>query len=351
MLGELMKQQNVKEYKFNSDVIKKKNENVSFFQIMRACNVTYGNILRIKRKKLIIIFVPGIMASRLVATSHKMIWDPDSIKVMREFFGLKPEDRQELLLTDPPLSIPKKSHVYLPNTLKKYPYALDRGWHTISWKYYGTLIENLDKWTTQIKSFIDMKIYAFGYNWLQSNEISGNELNEMLNDLVAQEKRRSEDVKVLLISHSIGGLVVRECINKMDDMGLISGLIWKIGKYLIISGCDARLIPAQNEQEIGEIRRSISEMEEYNYMCYRYDNIDRFPYIYSTISQNDTFHYLQDNCPICLDEHKILYNLCQFDKYKTHKSPDNIFFSHDDIKKIKFLIKNRCFDWSNIKTV
>lgn len=338
-----MEQQNIKEYKFNPNVIKKANNNTSFSQIMSAYNVDYGNVLRIKRKKLIIVFVPGIMASRLVDNSTgDMIWDPDSFGVMKTFFNCIPKKRQDLLLPDSPLSIPKKNTTYLTRRLKKYPYVLERGWHTISWTYYGALIESLDKWSTQIKTFIDMKIYVFGYNWLQSNEISENELNVMLTDLVAQEKRRSEDIKVLLISHSIGGLVVRECI-KIDDMGLISGLIWKIGKYLIISGCDARLIPAQNEQEIGEIRRSISEMEEYSYMCYSSDNIDRFSYIYSQIFQNNTFTYLQADWPIYLDEQKILYDLCAIGKYKTCKMENNMFFSHDDIKKIKYVIKNICF--------
>ena len=174
----------------------------------------------------------------------------------------------------------------------------------------------------------------------------GGELNVMLTDLAAHVKESSEDVKILLISHSMGGLVVRECINEMDDTSLISGLIWKIGKHLIISGCDTGLLPAQNEHEIGDIRSSIAEMEEYNYMCYRHDN-NSFPYIYSAIFQNDTFPYLQADCPICFDEQKILYDLCAIGKYKTCEMGNNMFFSHDDIKKIKYVIKNMCFNWSN----
>lgn len=111
-----MEQQNIKEYKFNPNVIKKANNNTSFSQIMSACNVDYGNVLRIKRKKLIIVFVPGIMASRLVDNSTgDIIWDPDSFGVMKTFFNCIPKKRQDLLLPDSPLSIPKKKY-YLSNS-------------------------------------------------------------------------------------------------------------------------------------------------------------------------------------------------------------------------------------------
>lgn len=147
-----------------------------------------------KRKKFIVIFVPGTMASRLAAPSGNMVWDIDSNDIMKIFFNRKPENRQDLLLTDPPLSIPEKYPDYLRDAFKKYPYALDRGWHTISWKYYGALLESLDSWTAPARYFIDVQIYAFGYNWLQSSEISGGELNVMLTNLVTHAKESSEDV-------------------------------------------------------------------------------------------------------------------------------------------------------------
>ena len=44
------------------------------------------------------------------------------------------------------------------------------------------------------------------------------------------------------------------------------------------------------------------------------------------------FHICEADCPICLDEQKILYDLCAIGKYKTCEMENNMFFSHDDIK-------------------
>ena len=79
--------------------------------IASQCEAGRGHVLHIKRKRLAIVFVPGIMASRLENGSGKMVWDPDSLTSMLKFLFAGPARRQHLLLPDPPLSEIGRAHV------------------------------------------------------------------------------------------------------------------------------------------------------------------------------------------------------------------------------------------------
>ena len=117
--------------------------------IASQCEAGRGHVLHIKRKRLAIVFVPGIMASRLENGSGKMVWDPDSLTSMLKFLFAGPARRQNLLFPDPPLSVPprtdKADRGKVPTD---FPHAMERGWHTVSWQYYGDLLESLEEWAT-----------------------------------------------------------------------------------------------------------------------------------------------------------------------------------------------------------
>ena len=97
--------------------------------------------------------------------------DPDSLGVMRGFWGAGPEKRQALLLKKS-LSVPPQNNALRGDVPTRFPHAIERGWHTVTWKYYGKLLESLEDWASPLKAFIDMKVCAFGYNWMQSNRTS-----------------------------------------------------------------------------------------------------------------------------------------------------------------------------------
>ena len=184
-----------------------------------ASEACRGHVLKAKRKKLAIIFVPGIMASRLTNFEGDMVWDPDSAWTMLPFLFAGPETRQKLLLTDPPLSPPPKNkRARQGNVPKRFPHAIARGWHTVSWTYYGALLQSLEEWATPLKAFIEMEVHAFGYDWLQSNWTSGRELCGFIDNL-------EEDVKVILVSHSMGGLVCRACLKQLQNKDKVLGVI------------------------------------------------------------------------------------------------------------------------------
>jgi pimeloyl-ACP methyl ester carboxylesterase len=74
-------------------------------------------------------------------------------------------------------------------------------------------------------------VHAFGYNWLQSNGDSAKLLAKRINDLIAQYKQHSRCEKVIIVTHSMGGLVGRALAHpaygNMQDkiLGIVHGVM------------------------------------------------------------------------------------------------------------------------------
>lgn len=215
-----MTQSNVREHDIDPQTLLTALEHAdSPTPILSGCEAGRAHVLRVKRRKLALVFVPGIMASRLMRDEN-LIWDPDdNIFMLRTFLNVGPAGRQNLLKPGgrhPPLSGDEEQRGKVP---KSFPHALERGWHTVSWTYYGNLLQGLEEWDTPLKALADMPVYAFGYDWMGSNAVSGKGLRDFINNLDAE--------KVILISHSMGGLVTRACVNlprgKTRVLGVIHG--------------------------------------------------------------------------------------------------------------------------------
>jgi pimeloyl-ACP methyl ester carboxylesterase len=75
-------------------------------------------------------------------------------------------------------------------------------------------------------------VYAFGYNWLQSNEFSAAKLRARIETIIADWKGvKKECDSVLLVTHSMGGLVSRACAKQIPDRvkGIIHGVMPALG--------------------------------------------------------------------------------------------------------------------------
>jgi pimeloyl-ACP methyl ester carboxylesterase len=75
-------------------------------------------------------------------------------------------------------------------------------------------------------------VYACGYNWLDSNELSAKRLEEKISAAIAfWSKAGSKCEKVILITHSMGGLVARACARRIPDKikGIVHGVMPALG--------------------------------------------------------------------------------------------------------------------------
>lgn len=86
-----------------------------------------------------------------------------------------------------------------------------------------------------------MPVYACGYNWLDSNSNSARLLRDRIRHVIAEESRRAPCEQVLLITHSMGGLVARRCASLpgMQDAiaGIVHGVMPAVGAAVAYRRC------------------------------------------------------------------------------------------------------------------
>lgn len=77
-------------------------------------------------------------------------------------------------------------------------------------------------------------VYACGYNWLASNADSAQRLSDRIDEVIRRYRAEKKKVeKVIIITHSMGGLVARCCSEVLgrskDIMGIVHGVMPAIG--------------------------------------------------------------------------------------------------------------------------
>ncbi|KQV89814.1 hypothetical protein ASD15_24170 [Massilia sp. Root351] len=145
--------------------------------------------------------------------------------------------------------------------------ARQRGWGEVHWSSYGTVLATLQErlnatfrnvwghvshdghWrrlSTASKDDLNevsacelqkvaeyhYPVYAFGYNWLESNEQSAGRLRERIEDIIASwTKAKRKCSSVILVTHSMGGLVARACAKTIPEkiVGVIHGAMPALG--------------------------------------------------------------------------------------------------------------------------
>ncbi|WP_109483462.1 hypothetical protein [Paraburkholderia sp. C35] len=239
-----------------------------------------------------VVFVPGIMGSNLKAidTSKAQnvsnVWRPDSKSAVVKTITLSPADRQVVfnpsnVKVDGDLVVKGER---VTNATNGFSDALlkTRGWGTVYWQSYGPFLEyletelnNIQKWSSAFGKAlpeatwlpfagdgIDVEsagkvqtlklnaneltqaaaywfpVHAVGYNWLQSNEISGKDLANEIDKILAHYRGKwgSKAVgKVIVVTHSMGGLVARAAVHpemgKAQDkvLGILHGAMPALG--------------------------------------------------------------------------------------------------------------------------
>jgi len=258
-----------------------------------------------------IIFVPGIMGSNLktVPANPKekleLAWRPpngmiERVKDVKEWEKRKPKDRQILLDPDhtvvdengPVLHFDKQADISL---FRK------RGWGSVHADSYGDFLYRLQKdlnqtffchsanraekvlhphWESvikadrkkwgavnlapltdkELKKFAEYHypVYAVGYNWLRCCSEAADLLARKVDVWVAEWRAAHRQCdKVILVSHSLGGLVCRAYAKKHPDkvLGVIHGVLPATGAPL----CYRRMV-CGTEQSAPGIRTVASRM-------------------------------------------------------------------------------------------
>jgi pimeloyl-ACP methyl ester carboxylesterase len=69
-------------------------------------------------------------------------------------------------------------------------------------------------------------VHACGYNWLESNDAAADRLKSRIYKIIAENNRgRFKCTQVILVTHSMGGLVARACAQLPDMESMIAGIV------------------------------------------------------------------------------------------------------------------------------
>jgi pimeloyl-ACP methyl ester carboxylesterase len=200
-------------------------------QVFSGLKTELVHEIRVQREAIPLVFVPGIMGTRLrvagtdgkgkgADTLPNLRWDPSSTWFMlKNFFGADPQHRM-LMLVGPDDFSSGFLEVDDAN-------PVSNGFHGIFDQYCNNFLNPLIKhdWGALRKIF-EFPVYAVGYNWTDSNENSGKRLASRITAIIAEAKGVTGLCeKVILITHSMGGLVSRAASELHDAKGKILGIV------------------------------------------------------------------------------------------------------------------------------
>ncbi|MGB8929866.1 MAG: hypothetical protein WCC48_01305 [Anaeromyxobacteraceae bacterium] len=213
---------------------------VGWRDLLRPIRISNGIVsVRVRREVIPIIFLPGLMGSRLQlnpkwqgkrpqlprANPNGILWDPDNGGWMFQTYGrdlMLPWRRKEFLVGEafsPRRAIPADhDDAHNQKFLSGHEGAVERGWGGVMFTTYGRILTTLHASQTWIRSvgeyrlsdFFRLPCYAFAYNWMDDVGNTGAKLREYAKALVERHDTADEECKqVILVTHSMGGLVAR----------------------------------------------------------------------------------------------------------------------------------------------
>jgi len=256
---------------------------------------TRGAIAVPPHKVIPVVFVPGIMGTNLRANRKHLnpkskilqpgdpAWRPPNgveagWKEAKAWKGRDPATRQKILDGDT-LEVDDCGLIEVPGDTAgiRAQGMRSRGWGEVHWDSYGHLLCELDKnlnrtleqnfytrewdptdyWQSVMdydRSKWDAKdmppitkaelqkyatyqypVYACGYNWIKSNEVSAKRLKTRIIEIILYWTERKFDCKqVIVVTHSMGGLVARACAKQIPEKiaGIVHGVMPALGAPL-----------------------------------------------------------------------------------------------------------------------
>lgn len=199
-----------------------------------------SNKLAIEREIIPIIFVPGIMGSRMKNKEGKIVWNPDDKWFMVKSYGLRnvtAQKRKELIIG----AAFDKDFLQVSNDDADHNKTFadkddvtraERGWGGVSWSSYGAFLKILQErdsgsdWSEPVRHCFEFPVHACGYNWTASNRDSGEALAKTIDEVI----RKYTDLgriceHVILVTHSMGGLVARSACKLHGAESKVLGVI------------------------------------------------------------------------------------------------------------------------------
>lgn len=177
---------------------------------------------RIAGKKVPIVIVPGIMGSRLTdPATQSLVWNPFGWpNPVGDEPGIFAANKARLRQVDQPLA---------PDETNKYAQVADRvrvdpihHYYNLLSKYYGDLAISLHYDLRQDLASRQLvpAVYCAGYDWRQSNDQSA----QRLSTIVDEARADCDNEPVILVAHSMGGIVSRHYCKNLGGESKVKAL-------------------------------------------------------------------------------------------------------------------------------
>jgi hypothetical protein len=129
-----------------------------------------------------IIVVPGVMGTRLQRPGGGAFWDPDNRSSMVSLLAASAGIGGIMLHADTAAEVMRTGSRAAALT----PEETERGWGGPAWSFYGAALRMLQDATHW--GGILCNVYAFGYDWRQSNADSGRLLQSRISSILRREE-------------------------------------------------------------------------------------------------------------------------------------------------------------------
>jgi pimeloyl-ACP methyl ester carboxylesterase len=205
-----------------------------------------------------VIVVPGVMGTNLDSNQDDPIWIVDSVESLAAWAVKSAAYRKDKL--DPSKTkVSDRGSIPAGTSLSEAELHA-RGWGTISKMFYGDFLvwlenalndcrpdtdhgrnglraklkqelvapklEKLSEAEVSLSYKYQLPVHAVGYNWLQSNADSALRLARQIDAIIdGYRKRRYRCEKVIVVTHSMGGLVARHCSEVLGYRDKILGIV------------------------------------------------------------------------------------------------------------------------------
>jgi pimeloyl-ACP methyl ester carboxylesterase len=182
------------------------------------------NRVTVQRETIPILFVPGIMGSRLRGP-QRMLWDPDDPIRFALDYGLRLATARERFraLIGPDGYHPHHLRLCMGNA----DVEAERGWANLVQSVYRPVRRALEMTPlTALQGLcFNVPVHAFGYNWTQNPRQSGAQLAHAIDALIAHYSARGRCAQVMVVTHSMGGLVARAAALLHGAESCILGMV------------------------------------------------------------------------------------------------------------------------------
>ena len=266
--------------------------NPSWTTRMSPPDDTFAQCLMVPDRIVPVIFVPGVMGSNLKGrgAADGVKWRLDSELSMATWFGRGPKERKRVLT---PTTMEVDDRGTIPPGTQQHSEELQRRhWGEVGAMSYAAFLvwlenalndyddphagERVKLMRDALQAMIGEQplshdevglsyryrfpVHACGYNWLASNADSAKRLGRRIDEILARYRReRKMCEKVILITHSMGGLVARYCSEVLVDedkkpyrhkiLGIVHGVMPAIGAAAVYrrfkSGTEGDYIPSE----------------------------------------------------------------------------------------------------------